>query len=163
MKWTYILILVSILVLITSFSNLFAGASPEDICSDEELISSYFPLVLVIEVLEVDKSRENTNGDPPLLRIRIVSVIKGNMEQWEAIARWEPPGHGVDWSGEEANRMIQQWSQEANPPPPIHSRWIVAGKLNHDIIQLSTRCRFAFSLEQVYHVRQYLENGDSNP
>ena len=84
-----------------------AGMTLEQAMSDEDLIRTHYPLVIVVQVTSVSPESGSTNADPPVVTAFIEEVIKGQLDQEEVTAVWRPPDHDVDWAGEGAAEALQ--------------------------------------------------------
>lgn len=152
-----VFIIFTSLCFILSVYSGFAGAAPEHILTDRELLGYYFPVVVVARVKEKKKGGAETNGEPPLLTIEVISCLKGDLDKTNLASVWKPFPHDIDWSGPVAEQYIAQWSLIPNPAPPVGSTWILSGKIIDGDFYISSRCRYQFSEETLVWVKEVLK------
>ena len=135
-----------------------AGGSMEHFFSDEELLFHY-GAVAVAEVIAIVDPDADTNKNPPKLAIQITEVIRGDIRPAQYKALWRPFPHDVDWGGKGAREALERWGRCLNPPPALHSKWIVAGDLSSTGFHIAPRCRYEFDEARLAWVKRTVIEG----
>lgn len=149
----------SLCLLTSGFAHqAMAGGTMEHFFPDEELLLHY-GVVAVAEVIAIVDPDADTNKNPPKLEIQITEVIRGDIRTGQYEALWRPFPHDVDWVGEGAREALERWGRRLNPPPILHSKWIVAGDLSATGFHIAPRCRYEFDEARLARVKRAVIEG----
>lgn len=76
-----------------------------------------------IKIDAVISKGASTNGNPPILKITVVNIVRGHFAKRQLEVIWTPPPHDIDTGGEDNPRLIA-WKKAALLPPKVGTRWI---------------------------------------
>jgi hypothetical protein len=143
----------------------FAGASPEHVFSDEELLRNKVYNIIVAEVIEVD-DKEAKNSNPPKVVLSVSQVLRGNWGHQTINAVWLPIPHDIDYGGGDAKQRLEEWESIPMIGPKTGEKMILAGKF-HDLEEssprlffVSPRLQFPYSEEKKQWILNILNTQD---
>jgi hypothetical protein len=107
-----------------TFSHFLAGLPLDGMAAE----SRYDVIVGTIE--DVSKHKP-TNGTPPIVTLRVQEVLRGEKESNRTRGWWAPFSHDVDWSGDEADALINKWAATPMQLPEVGAKKILFGEMDH--------------------------------
>lgn len=110
---------------------------------DEDALRNY-PWVVTAEIVSV--AGGTTNGEPPLVVVRVLEPLKGEAAagaSYESL--WNPPYADAEASTPEEELQREAWYDLPNPPPAVGSRWILTGEWSSGLFRITEGARYPLS------------------
>ena len=115
----------------------FEAASPEAVLLNTAMVVIDGTIEAIVD------QPANTNATPPRVKIRIDEIYKGQPAEVSFVETlWNPPPHDIDTGGRAAE--LAAWNARPILPPPLGSRWILAGNVRDGEFHPYSRCRYPY-------------------